>query len=74
MHEHRYGKKSIGLIDEDALSLKISCRARAGKFDESIPYAMAVSFEVEIESDIQVYEQIRSRLAAQIQPSDETEI
>lgn len=74
LHEHRYGKKFIGLIDEDALSLKISCRARAGKFDESIPYAMAVSFEVEIESDIQVYEQIRSRLAAQIQPSDETEI
>ena len=73
LHEHRYGTKAIGLIDENHLSLKISCRTPAGKLDEFIPYAMAVSFEVEIKSNIQVYDQVRSRLATQIQPAGETE-
>ena len=66
LHERRYGRNATNLIDEGHLMLNISCRNAAGKHDESVPYAIAVSFEVEIESGIAVYEQIRSRVAAQI--------
>ena len=66
LHERRYGRNDVNLIDEGYLLLNISCRETAGKHDESVPYAIAVSFEVEIESGIAVYEQIRSRVAEQI--------
>ncbi len=67
LHERRCGGNATNLIDEGHLMLNISCRNTAGKHDESVPYAIAVSFEVEIESGIAVYEQVRSRVAAQIQ-------
>jgi hypothetical protein len=33
----------------------------------NIPYALAVSFEIGVEANIQVYEQVRTRLATPVQ-------
>lgn len=65
-HERRRGEEAAVFADDGHLLLRVSCRATAGDLPESIPYAMAVSFEVAIESGIQVYDQIRARLAAPV--------
>jgi hypothetical protein len=43
--------------------LRLTCRAPAGDVAESVLYALAVSMEVGIETGIQVYDQVRVRLA-----------
>jgi hypothetical protein len=53
-------------MDDGHILLRVSCRATAGELTESTPYAMAVSFEVGIDAVIQVYDQIRERLAARV--------
>jgi hypothetical protein len=65
-HERRYGEKAAVFVDDGQLLLRVSCRATAGNLRENVPYAMAVSFEVGIESGIQVYDPIRARLAAPV--------
>jgi hypothetical protein len=65
-HERRCGEAAAVFVDDGHLLLRVSCRAPAGDLAESVPYAMAVSFEVGIESGIQVYDQIRTRLATQV--------
>lgn len=68
-HERRCGERAAAFVDDGDLLLRVSCRTPAGDLDENVPYAMAVSFEVGIESGIQVYDQIRNRLAVPIQAS-----
>ena len=65
-HERRSGERAVAFVDGGDLLIRVSCRAGAGDLQENIPYAMAVSFEVGIESGIQVYDQIRTRLTAPI--------
>jgi hypothetical protein len=65
-HERRSGESAAVFVDDGHLLLRVSCRAPAGDLAESVPYALAVTFEVGIESGIQVYDQIRARLAAQV--------
>ena len=66
-HERRIGEDATVFIDDGRLLLRVSCRAAAGELQGSVPYAMAVSFEVGIESGIQVYDQIRARITAPVQ-------
>jgi hypothetical protein len=33
---------------------------------DPVPFALAISFEVEVEAGIQVYDEVRARLAARI--------
>lgn len=65
-HERRHGERAAVFIDDGHVLLRVSCRAAAGDLPDEIPYAMAVSFEVAIESGIQVYDQIRARLAVPV--------
>ena len=65
-HERRTGEDASVFVEDGSLQLRISCRATAGDLYESVPYALAVSFEVEIGAGIQVYEQIRNRLETQV--------
>jgi Subtilase family len=65
-HERRLGEKAAVFVDDGQLMLRISCRAGAGDLQEVVPYAMAISFEVGIESGIQVYNEIRTRLTAPV--------
>jgi hypothetical protein len=57
---------SVRNRDGDLL-LRVTCRSAAGDLIDPVPFALAVSFEVGVESGIQVYDEIRARLAARIQ-------
>lgn len=52
-HERRYGEAAAVFVDDGHLLLRVSCRTPAGELTESVPYALAVSFEVGIESGIE---------------------
>lgn len=65
-HERRTGEKAAVFVDDGNLLLRVSCRATAGDLDEEIPYALAISFEVGVEAGIQVYDEVRARIAPQI--------
>jgi Subtilase family len=65
-HERRTGQKAAVFVDDGELLLRVSCRATAGELRDPIPYALAISFEVGIETGIQVYDEIRARIAPQV--------
>jgi hypothetical protein len=65
-HERRSGESATVFLDDGHVLLRVSCRAAAGELTENIPYALAVSFEVGVEANIQVYEEIRTRLVTPI--------
>ena len=66
-HERRIGERAAIFVDNGELLLRISCRAVAGELNETVPYALAVSFEVGIDAGIQVYEEIRTRITPQVE-------
>ena len=66
-HERRSAESATVFLDDGQILLRISCRSAAGDLQENIPYALVVSFEVGVDAGIQVYEQIRTRLAAPVQ-------
>jgi hypothetical protein len=65
-HERRSAEDATAFVDDGCILLRVSCRAAAGDFTENVPYAIAVSFEVAVDAGIQVYEQVRTRLATPI--------
>jgi Subtilase family len=65
-HERRSCEKAAVFVDNGDLLLRVSCRASAGDFADPVPFALAVSFEVGVESNVQVYDEIRARLAARV--------
>lgn len=71
-HERRHGEKAAVFTDGGDLLLRVSCKAGAGNLQEVVPYAIAVSFEVGIESGIEVYDEIRTRLAAAVRAGVDT--
>ncbi len=67
VHEHRSGEAATVFVDGGDILLRISCRSAAGELGEEIPFALAVSFEVNIDAGIPVYEQVRERVDIAIQ-------
>lgn len=65
-HERRTGEKATVFVDDGRIFLRLSCRATAGELREPVPYALAVSFEVALEAGIDVYDEIRARVAPQV--------
>jgi hypothetical protein len=65
-HERRSSESATVFVDDGFLLLRVSCRASAGDLAVEIPYAMAVSFEVGVNAGIEVYSEVRTRLAAQV--------
>jgi hypothetical protein len=65
-HERRQAEEASVFVDDGHLLLRVSCRAAAGEFAEPVPFAMAVSVEVPVETGIQVYRQVRDRLRPQV--------
>jgi len=69
----RSGENAAVFVNDGDLLLRVSCRASAGDLAEAVPFALAISFEVGVESNIQVYDEIRARLAACIAVSASAE-
>ena len=67
-HDRREGTRAAAFVDDGNLVLKVSARAPAGEFDQPLPYAVAVSIEVGVESAIEVYEQVRIAVEERIRP------
>ncbi len=66
-HEILDGKKASIFQDGDNLRIKIAAQGDTGqKFDEAIPYGLAVTLEVTEQSGIPIYERIREKLAVRI--------
>ena len=66
LHDRRVGDKATAFVDGGHLLLRVNCRAPAGEFNEPVPYALAVSIEVGVESAIQVYDPVRAALIARV--------
>ena len=68
-HEVFEGEKVSAFVDGDAIIVHVSCREDAGSLTDSIPYALAITLEVdpsigEIYAEISDRIQIRERVAA----------
>ncbi|MCC7342288.1 MAG: S8 family peptidase [Bryobacterales bacterium] len=67
--EHRVfaGTDAKAFLDGTNLSIQVNCKADAGKLDEPTPFALVVSLEVEATSTIAVYNEVESRIRAQVE-------
>ncbi len=67
-HEILEGKSQISAYEEDGhILLQVTCKADATeRLDHAIPYGLAVSLEVDEETGIPIYEQIRARIKPQV--------
>jgi len=68
-HEVFEGKKVSAFVDGDAIIVHVSCREDAGPLTETVPYALAITLEVdpvigEIYTEVRDRIQIRERVAA----------
>lgn len=61
-HEYRADTLATVFSDDGQLLLRVSCRASAGEYNEAVPFAIAVSFEVGIDAGIDVYQELRVAL------------
>lgn len=62
--EHRTfkGTAAVPFIDGTKLRVLVSCKEDAGALDVAVPYAIAVTLEVGPEVQIDIYQQINSRI------------
>jgi hypothetical protein len=62
--EHRIfeGSKAVPFVDGDKLVVSVSCKEDAGQLDTPVPYAIAVTLEVGPNVEIDVYEEIKTRI------------
>lgn len=65
-HERREGAKAASFVDNGDLLVRVSCRTPAGEYAEPVPYALAVSLEVGVDSQIQVYDLVRASVDARV--------
>ena len=49
--------------------LHVVCKSPAGKLDDPVPYAVAVTLEVGEDLQVAVYERVKERLRQPITPS-----
>ncbi len=61
-HEHFAGDSAVVWGENDALGIKVNCRADAGDFSETIPYAILATFEIAPEYNIDVYQKVVERI------------
>ena len=67
--EHRIfeGESIIAVVEGDTLDITVSCKEDAGKLDESVPYALAVTLEVAEPLEVSIFEQVRERIRPRIE-------
>jgi hypothetical protein len=68
LHERREGSQATAFVDDGDLLFTVSCRASAGELNEQVPFAVAISIEVGVESEIAVYDEVRTAIENRIRP------
>ncbi len=66
-HEVFEGRRAELFNDGDVIEIKVNCREDAGKIQSPVAYGLAVSLEIAEGVDIDVYNEIRTRIASAIQ-------
>lgn len=61
-HEVLDGHRATAYTDGATLDVQVNCRAAAGVLSEAVPYALALSLEVEEGISLPIYEEIRARV------------
>ena len=64
-HEIFEGDEAVAYIDGATARIKVNCRADAGRLDDRIPYALAVTLETAEALRIPVYEEVADRIRLQ---------
>jgi hypothetical protein len=72
-HEVFEGQRAEPFIDGEVIEIKVNCREDAGKIQNPVVYGLAVSLEVAEGVDIDVYNEIRTRIAPAIQIQQATD-
>ncbi len=62
-HEIFEGIRAVPIADDASLTIKVNCRKDAAKIGSPVAYGLAVTLEVAENVDINVYEEIRTRIA-----------
>ena len=67
--EHRVleGESIIAVVEGDTLDITVSCKENAGKLDEPVPYALAVTLEVAEPLEVSIFEQVQERIRPRIE-------
>lgn len=65
-HEIFEGEDASPFEDGDTLDIRVNCREFAGDHEYSIPYGLIVSLEIAEELNIQVYDEVRTRITPPI--------
>jgi hypothetical protein len=64
-HEIFGGDAAVAYIDGSSARIKVNCRADAGRLDDRIPYAIAVTLETAEALRVPVYEEVAERINLQ---------
>lgn len=65
-HEVLVGEAAAVYAEGESLTIQVSCRSPNGRRDDPVPFALAVTLEVAEGSQIDVYEEVRSRIATPV--------
>jgi hypothetical protein len=66
-HEVLEGEReAMAFVDGNRFVCKVNCKEDAGPFHQKVKFALCVSVEVGVGSNINVYEQIRERIAPRV--------
>jgi Subtilase family len=62
-HEILEGEAALAFVDGADFVCKVNCMADAGPLQEKVRFALCISLEVGVESGIDVYQEVRERIA-----------
>ena len=68
-HDRREGKQAVPYVDGGDLLVRVVARQTAGEFTMPVPYAIAVSIEVQVGSAIPVYDDVRAAVLTRVRPA-----
>jgi hypothetical protein len=65
-HEVFEGEKAVAVVDGDEIVVQVNCREDASSLTDSVPYALAVTLEVEDSIGIEIYTEVRERVQTRL--------
>lgn len=71
-HEVFEGDAAVAFLDGSEVVILVSCREDAEGLVGEIPYALAITLEVDPEMGIDVYEEVRERVRTRLQVGIQT--
>jgi len=66
-HEVFEGESAVPISENEALTIKVNCRADAGRLAGPINYGLAVTLEIATGLDIDIYEDVRANIAVPVE-------